>query len=209
MGLGWRLNLPYIRGSNSTILVRLPNGSFHSINQMSIDKNVNVVGVYRELTLENHENADFRLFVKQERTDVNYTSLVQGSFSVPGWQLESARLVMNDGTTYVMDAMGRTTRIIEPDGIHSIEFVYSDLKLHSIIDSMGRTIRFKYDTDFLMPRITKIWIENDFPYYREVNYTLHEGSDLPMVMPLLMKAKDVGNREYQYDTPINFCSMAV
>ena len=73
MGLGWRLNLPYIRGTNSSVLVRTPDGSFHSINKMDVMDSLDL-GLYRELELENHENADFKLIVSQIRGQISNSS---------------------------------------------------------------------------------------------------------------------------------------
>ena len=187
MGLGWRLNLPYIRGGNSTVLVRTPDGAFHSINSMKIVDNKSLA-VYRELKLKNYEGSAFTLYLKQARVDFD------GSFNIPGWHTIEARLVMKDGTTYQMDKLGRTKQIIDSSGLNTINLHYRNLKLDYIEDSMGRRIRFAYDHQHLIPRISKIWVENDHPgYNREVTYTLNGR------IPLLDKVNDIGARQWKYD----------
>jgi RHS repeat-associated protein len=205
MGLGWRLNLPYIRGANSTILVRLPSGCFYSVHQMSL-KDCYDVFAHRVLVFENHEGADFTLKVEQVRTDVSVTGLISGSQYIPGWQLVKAELILNDGTVIEMDALGRTTKITEPSGINVIRFSYSGLYLDYIQDSVGRKIRFDYTDGFLIPKIERIWVENDNSLYqREINYTLESAIGGGLV-PLLKKAVDIGGREwnYQYDQQVLF-----
>lgn len=169
-----------IRSDNSNLMVRLPDGSFHSINKMEIVNAKNVLGHYRELELENHENADFRSFVKQARIDFSSSSSSSnGNLQLPGWQLIDAKLVMKDGTTYEMDSLGRTTRMIDLTGLNEITFHYTTLGLllSYIEDSMGRKIRFSYDLGFgsityHIPRINRIWVEDDSDYNREIIYTL-------------------------------------
>jgi RHS repeat-associated protein len=222
MGLGWRLNLPYIRSTNSSVLVRLPSGGFYSIYQMKIINNDNPIGAYRTLTMENHEGEDFTFIVTQARLDINFTSLINNGLnglSIPGWQLISAKLILKDGTTYEMDALGRTTKITDPTGLNTINLSYGGpvlyvpgysfgLHLDNITDSMGRKIKFEYDQRFLIPKIKRIWLENDNPsYHREINYTLESAlGGGQSVVPLLKKARDVNNREwnYQYDNQLFF-----
>ena len=197
MGIGWRLNLPYIRGSNSGIIVRLPNGLFQAMNSLNLTSVDDTTGVYRTMKFENHESADFTLYATQVRTDVDIVGLVKGTQYIPGWQLTSAKLIMKDGTTYDIDALGRTTQITDPAGLNTINLNYNGLILDYVTDSMGREIHFGYGNDAIVPRINKIWIKND---NRAVNYTIGyqfgvDGSPCP----LLAKAIDVGGREWDYD----------
>jgi RHS repeat-associated protein len=218
MGIGWRLNLPYIRSNNNTVLIRLPNGSFYSLNQMKIINNNNSSGFMRTLTLENHEGSDFRLELTQVRLDLNYISLLMGSIpkGIPGWVLQSAKLTLNDGAIYQFDSLGRTTRIIDPSGLNTLELHYGGptfnyfgntfgLQLDYIKDSMGREIHFGYNQEFLIPRINKIWIAGDTNYHREINYSLGSGvGNGTRVLPLLKKATDIGGREWNYEYGENF-----
>ncbi len=95
-----------------------------------------------------------------------------------------------DGTTYEMDALGRTTKMIDPTGLNEVKFNYYAQRLDYIEDSMGRKIKFDYDFDRIWPRINKIWVEND-SYNREINYTIDD--------TLLKQAKDAGGRISTYD----------
>jgi RHS repeat-associated protein len=198
MGVGWRLNLPYIRGSNGGVVVRLPDGSFFTMNSLNLKKVGDDNGFKRSLIFENHEGEDFTLYVTQERLDVDYVSLVQnGTFLIPGWQLLSAKLVLKDGTTYEMDSFGRTSRITDPSGLNTIVPHYSNLLLDYITDSMGRKINFYHNDEPIVPRINKIVVEND---NREIDYKI--GSQIGtggLTCPLLKQATDVGGRVWKYD----------
>jgi len=226
MGLGWRLNLPYMRSSNSTLLVRLPSGAFYSIEGM---KQTEVVSEEdnRSVSFENHDGEDFILRAVQARTDVDITSLLKSGVSgsavdslkdildrmtLPGWALVQAELIMKDGTRYEFDAYGHVTSITDPTGLNTMAFQYGEdttgfLLLNSIVDSMGRKILFTYNTEFLLPQVKTISVEND-PTGRYIEYTA--GSALSetthWVLPLLQKARDIGGREweYSYDTKFLF-----
>ncbi len=75
MGQGWRLNLPYIRSSNGGVLIRLPDGAFYDITEMTpVAKSDQFI--YRELVLENHDGEDFTLKVSQARLDSEMSDLL-------------------------------------------------------------------------------------------------------------------------------------
>jgi hypothetical protein len=214
MGNGWRLNLPYFRQDNKNILLRLENGSFYSINQMDI---VECEGtpVTRKLVLENHEGADFRLEINQVRADIQSETTIdigalfdglnplgelEGEFS---WWIQSAVLVMKDGTRYEFNATGKVTKMVDPPGLNEIHFIYDGLLLDYILDSMGRKIRFTYaglSHGFLLPQIDSIVVEED-DYHRKIEYTqenAHIGF-LPTMIPLLTEAADAGDRKWSYE----------
>lgn len=205
MGLGWRLNFPYIRGSNSSVLVRLPSGSFYSVNGMKIT-DLQTTGLTRQVTFENHESEDFTLSVYQFRSDIEVVSLIGGMPKVPGWMVGSATLTLKDGTTYQFDSQGRILWMKDPTGLNTITFKYDSsdplsIVLSNVADSMGRQIDFQYDMGFLVPRIKKISVEDD-PFNRSIEYTLQPATGVfPFSFPLLYQAKDVGGRvwSYQYD----------
>ena len=90
-----------------------------------------------------------------------------------------------------MDALGRTTKITDPSGLNKITFKYNGMQLDYIEDSIGRRVRFEYETHCLIPRIKKIWVEND-PYNRTIRYKLESPG-------FLMEAIDAGGRVSKYD----------
>ncbi|SEQ59156.1 RHS repeat-associated core domain-containing protein [Treponema bryantii] len=68
MGAGWRLSLPYVMADNNNVLVRLPNGSYYSTNQMDEISSNNTFAISHNLVLENHIGDDFTLSVKLRKT---------------------------------------------------------------------------------------------------------------------------------------------
>jgi YD repeat-containing protein len=207
MGQGWRLNLPYIRGANGGILVRLPDGSFHNINKMDVIDSQDI-GVGRRIKFENHESADFTLQIVQERISIDVTNIIFKNYLIPSWQLKTATLTLKDGTQYYMDAQGRTTKIVDASGLNEINLEYNLFRLKTIKDSMGRVIHFDYvwKLGYLVPRIDRIWLEDDSPYNREINYTLGrpDKDDVLIDVPLLREAVDVEGRSWKYDYDYHF-----
>lgn len=232
LGQGWRLNLPYIRGSNGGVLVRTPSGSFYDITSMNMRLAGTVqAGGYREVVFENHEGEDFVLKITQARTDISVTGIIGAALSaggesnddgydsgfaslVPGWNLINAELIMKDGSSYTFDALGRFKGSSDPTGLNRVTANYNGLVLDNITDSMGRVIKFQYTDLFetsIIPQIKKIWIEND-PLNREINYEYGNPGDMqselnviaPVKLPLLKKATDINQRTWDYDYGFEF-----
>lgn len=152
------------------------------------------IGSFRQ-----REGDDFTLIVSQIPTGF-VTSVLSGKDHIfkNCWNAIGYELVMRDGTTYEMDGLGRTTKMIDPSGLNEIKFNYSLLQLNYIEDSMGRRIKFSYDHTFLWPRISEIRVESD-PYERVITYDV--GLDA-----LLNATWDAGGRKssYEYDLNILF-----
>ncbi|MDA3939144.1 MAG: hypothetical protein PF693_07530 [Spirochaetia bacterium] len=210
-GQGWRLNLPYIRGANSTVLVRTSSGAFHNIKSMDVDfERTKEYGIYyREVWFDNHEGEDFTLMVKQTKDPIHLATSLQGYLqqTLDSWALVEAVLYEKDGKEYHFDALGRLTSIKDPNG-NNISLIYDGLLLDYIEDTLERRVRFHYSdiTDvFSVPQIDRIWVEND-PQDREVKYEYMNSDSfgLNIPLPLLSKAIDVGKREYKYDYDPNF-----
>ena len=183
MGQGWRLNIPYVKAANSTLILCTADGAMHAINEMEIVSAGGIPG-YREFTLKQSEGDDFTLTVRQVNAGFDVTHLIRetiGSGDSDGakiktmhktrWYSTGYILRMKDGTQYEMDALGRTKKIIDPSGLNTITFHYNGKELDYIEDSVGRKVRFEYETHCLIPRIKKIWVEND-PYNRTIRYKL-------------------------------------
>ncbi|MFP4662157.1 MAG: hypothetical protein ACLFPF_08200, partial [Halanaerobiales bacterium] len=214
MGQGWRLNIPYVKSANSSMILRTADGQNHFLNEMEL-KEVSgyIPNVERTLEFEQHEGADFTLYVEQSYSPIDYTQLVgyalnqddsktEENFIRSRWYSSSYQLIMKDGTIYEMDALGRTTKMIDPSGLNEINFHYDGMELDYIEDSMGRIIRFDYDQRLLWPRISKIWVEND-SYQREIDYDVKTDN-------LLHSAFDVAGREssYKYSNELMFTGSA-
>lgn len=203
MGQGWRLNIPYVKAANSTLILCTADGAMHAINEMEIVSAGGIPG-YREFTLKQSEGDDFTLTVRQVNAGFDVTHLIRetiGSGDSDGakiktmhktrWYSTGYILRMKDGTQYEMDALGRTKKIIDPSGLNTITFHYNGKELDYIEDSVGRKVRFEYETHCLIPRIKKIWVEND-PYNRTIRYKLESPG-------FLMEAVDAGGRVSKYD----------
>ncbi|QTL97138.1 hypothetical protein GM661_03685 [Iocasia frigidifontis] len=213
-GQGWRLNIPYIKAANSTLILRTAEGSMHYINEMKlVDIPVFVPNAYRELVFEQHEGADFTLRVKQVYSPVDFVQLVglAGAKGDPQknrnaiksrWYSSGYTLILKDGTSYQMDGLGRTTAMVDATGANKIEYHYDGRHLDYIKDSMGRKIRFQYRSDLLWPRIKKVWLEND-PQGREIKYDVGRDN-------LLDDVQDVAGRvsKYKYDTRLLYAGEA-
>ena len=70
MGIGWRLNLPYVISNDTSVMVRLPSGSYYPINQMSARDDPPVASVARSITFDNHRGEDFTFTVHQTRGNI-------------------------------------------------------------------------------------------------------------------------------------------
>jgi RHS repeat-associated protein len=198
MGVGWRLNLPYVKAANSDMIFVTPEGAMHSLFELDFSKaNGYTEGdnTYRTLTFKQHEGDDFTITVKQvANANVDIFSIAtQDRILRSGWYSLEYQITMKDGTVYLLNGAGRVTKIIDPSGKNEISFDYHGPLLDHLTDSMGRVVKFDYDNSVIIPRIKKIWIEND-AYNREVHYDLHG-------LGLLRQATDVNGRvsEYDYD----------
>ena len=200
MGNGWRLNIPYIKTNNSALMVVLPDGSMHSMSEMDLVSFITLPGA-RILRMEQHEGENFTLDIEQVQgvfpaIDANDKLTLKST-----WSGIKYTLTLSDGTTYVMDAFGRTTKMIDPSGLQEINFHYNGSFLSYIEDTVGRRVRFAYEltTPWSWPRISKIWVENDPSYQREIQYGRgYDGT--------LAWAKDVAGRtsRYEYDLDLMF-----
>ena len=197
MGQGWRINLPYIKAANSSVMLCTAEGAMHSINEMQITGMPVYLPNLRTIKFEQHEGDDFTLYVTQGKSPIDFISLIGQKLDKPENILKSRwygldyKLVLKDGTVYEMDALGRTTKIIDPSGLNEIKVSYNHTRIDRIVDSMGRVIRFDYQDFAIMPRIERIWVEND-PYDREITYNIGGPS-------LLESAIDAGGRKTSYD----------
>lgn len=177
MGAGWRLNLPYVMADNNNVMVRLPNGSYYSTNQMEMKDSDNTFGLYHNLVMENHIGDDFTFTVKMRKSlNVDFeTSLIAGDSitagkavadilsattsshsvqgwvdtarSMMGWIIEEATLTMKDGTQYVFGTLGGIQEIRDSSGENIIRFKYAGRLIDSIIDPYGNEIKIHYNLD--------------------------------------------------------------
>ncbi|MEJ6952421.1 DUF7305 domain-containing protein, partial [Natronospora cellulosivora (SeqCode)] len=214
MGQGWRLNIPYVSSANSSMILRTADGQNHFLNEMKLkDFSIDVEGLSRSLEFEQHEGIDFTLYVEQEYSPMDYTQLVGYAlnqdeskefmhFLKSRWYSTGYKLIMKDGTTYEMDELGRTTKMIDPSGLNEINFHYDGIELSYIKDSMDRKIAFDYEKDLLWPRISQIKVEDD-PYERVIDYDVKLDN-------LLHSAYDVTGREssYKYSPEFMFTGSA-
>lgn len=70
-GVGWRLNMPYVLTTNTSVAVRLPDGGYYNVNQMHSNNSFWASNpVSRVLDFENHEGVDFHFKVTQVRGDI-------------------------------------------------------------------------------------------------------------------------------------------
>ncbi len=175
MGAGWRLNLPYVMADNNNVMVRLPNGSYYSTNQMEMKLSNNKFGQYHDLVMENHNGDDFTFTVKMRKSlNVDYeTSLIAGDVitagknlmdiysaansghsvqgwvdtarSMMGWIIEEATLTMKDGTQYIFGTLGGIKEIRDPSGENVISFRYKGRLIDSIVDPYGNEIKVNYN----------------------------------------------------------------
>ncbi|ULQ59739.1 hypothetical protein K7I13_15000 [Brucepastera parasyntrophica] len=156
MGIGWRLNLPYVFADNTNVMIRLPTGGYYPIKQMELQGNAPAVSGHRVLNYENHSGDDFTFTVKQVRADFSgmitsvpaIAKLDSGSISVagaislignviPDWITYRSELVTKDGMIYTFDVLGRIESISDPAG--------------------DNIIRFEYGLDFLLEKLLIPW----------------------------------------------------
>ncbi|TDX53272.1 RHS repeat-associated core domain-containing protein [Orenia marismortui] len=198
MGQGWRLNIPYVKKSNSSIILSTGKGNMYYINEMDISKTEypEDLNYKRVLTFEHHEGEDFTFIVEQVKLSIDGITTITGdNFTKGRWYSKSYKLILKDGTTYEMDFLGRTKKKTDPFGINQIEFHYGkDLLLDYIEDSIGRRVKFDYHWTLMWPRIKKIWVEDD-PYNRKISYDVDSYSKLE-------KVTDIGGRVSKYDYDI-------
>ncbi|OCL26003.1 hypothetical protein U472_08220 [Orenia metallireducens] len=198
MGQGWRLNIPYVKQSNSSIILSTAEGNMYYINEMEISKTEYPEGLdyKRVLTFEHHEGEDFTFIVEQVKYTIDGITTITGdNFTTGRWYTKEYKLILKDGTTYEMDFLGRTKKKTDPFGINQINFHYGkDLLLDYIEDSMGRKVKFDYHWTLMWPRIKKIWVEGD-PYNRTIDYDIDSYAKLE-------KVKDIGGRISTYDYEI-------
>ena len=82
VGQGWRLNIPYIKAANSSMILRTADGTMHYINEMElVDVPLYIPKLKRTLVFEQHEGADFTLIVEQQYSPVDFMHLVAQSVS--------------------------------------------------------------------------------------------------------------------------------
>ena len=175
MGAGWRLSLPYMVTDNNNVMVRLPNGSYYSTNQMDKSSSEDVFGIYHNVRFENHSGDDFTLEVKMHRSlnpDLE-TSLMAGdgvgiasglyevysaasnkqsiggivnaALSMSGWVIEESKLTMKDGMQYIFTPLGGIKEIRDASGENVIQFKYDGRLIESIIDPYGNEIYLNYN----------------------------------------------------------------
>ena len=64
-GLGWRLNLPYVRASNTSVMVRTPSGGYYPVGEMDAPSTNIDSSVDRHLIFTNHMGEDFTFLIHQ------------------------------------------------------------------------------------------------------------------------------------------------
>ncbi len=209
MGAGWRLNLPYIMCDNNNIMVRLPNGSYYSTNQMETVSSDDLFGLYHNVIMENHNGDDFTLELKVRRSlnpDLE-TSLAAGdslgiekglfevfsaassttsvsgairtAISMSGWVIEESKLTMKDGMQYLFTPLGGIKEIRDPSGENVINFKYSETNR----------------------RLLKSILD---PYGNEIKINYNEGEFLRPYITSIEKKDTYGNTEkwtYEYTSP--------
>ncbi len=196
-GAGWRLSLPYVAADDTNIMVRLPDGSCYSVQQMELTDSTIVPSQYHDLVLENHNGADFTFSVKQVRGEflarvmgfgsddisgdlrdvvkelLNGNSIAAIPGRLPDWVTVSSELAMKDGTVYRFNNSGRITEIRDPSGTNVTTFAYDGATLKTMTDPNGNVTTFTYGSKGLImrPYITKITTTGDDGTTRSCSYT--------------------------------------
>lgn len=177
MGLGWRLDLPYVRYSNEEYILHSPSGGEYSFKSNLEKKATITVGSdRREIKFECHSDEDFTLYAQQKGESGSFLIWSWTDWDTTGW-----RLVMKDGTSYHFSENGSLASITDPSGNFSITFAYDRNKLSKITDSRGRTLSFTYEEGFGVPYIATISANGigTIQYYRHSQYgTLSRASDM-------------------------------
>ncbi len=223
-GVGWRLSLPYVVTTNSTVMVRLPNGGYYGINQMESQNSFWSNPVSRTLDFQFHEGEDFHFRAVQVRDSIDVTGIAIAGLRkvlqnqeisltnlIPGWNTIACELWTKDGTYYLFDGNGRVVQIKDKTGFSSFDLTYNGLLLSSITDDMGRKVNFQYDMPpnvaiFLKPVITNISTSGFEGQNRTVNYDYDwdASSDLWYLfnfLPTLVSSTDPAGRisSFTYD----------
>jgi len=197
MGAGWRLNLPYVRHSTGSIMLRLPDGGFYTFEDMEV-VTASDLGASRTISLKCHQGSDFSFMVFQTRRNLKVTSLNinKPASIIAAWSMNAAVLTLKDGTRYLFNSRGCVTKIIDPSGKHEIVFSYSNRLLSTITDAYGREIHFEYNPFVLPAVITKIIVPGEAP--REITYSHNGAGALFTGMRQLTSAVDIGGRAWTY-----------
>jgi RHS repeat-associated protein len=189
MGKGWRLELPYIKNANREMFVCLPNGELYSLWNMILSQSGS--GNDRVLALRSRDGEKFSLRVTQHRETVRIR--FGASFEdVKIWRSTGYLLTMKSGRTYELDAEGRTTKIVDPSGIHETIITYTPdaPRIERIQDRWGRKITFSYSDVEGLHYISGMTV-NDDPMGRGVQY--YQNGD-----GTLASSTDAGGRGWSY-----------
>ena len=182
MGIGWRLNLPYVKKPDTTPenwTVVLPSGASYSVSVMEN------LGTTNPLTYEYHKGSDFR-FEYYAASDL-------------------VKLTMKDGTWYEMRNDGLVSRIQgRVDGIKGGEIIISYItgtsEIDYIQDTMNRKVHFTYATYGNRRAIESFHVtdelDNQDLYQRKVTYTI---TDDRLLHRAAFSGNAISDRLWQYE----------
>ena len=208
LGLGWRLNLPYVSTTGKDLSVVLPSGNGYSVRGMtagSAQTWTREASTERVLSYENHDTEDFTFVAYQQKATITLDSSIASSFSMPSWVTEKALVILKDGSTYRFDEHGSISSIEDAQGVNTVSFTYNPdtRQLTTITDSLGRTISLTYQdsaTSF-MPLIASMSLKAGSAEALTQSYTYDDGAtsgSSGSLLPLLVSARDPQGRTWSY-----------
>jgi len=226
LGLGWRLDFPYIRFADKDVMVYIPGQGI----LFSGDLKKEFVGDNEKREVSRYTdslNGRGTLEIHRE-VSAEYN---MGGYNVT-YDLEEIVFTEKNGRKYTFYPDGLISSISDPyDNI--IEFSYVDFKLSEITDSYGRTVKFSYNSsDLNLPVCEQIIIEGlddqntdnteivegqiTYEYLSEDEDLISsycEKHDISMPennsvvfggLPLLKSSTDIGGRKWDYGYALTY-----
>ncbi len=215
LGVGWRLNLPYIlnipyrisdpsvpEDSKKTIMIRMPSGCYYQFNKMNRSGNGYVnTAIY---TYENHEIEDFTLLYTI-KTEFGDRGQIKNSCPV------SFKLITKDGISYDFNQYGQVTKIYDASETNVIGINYKEDNLISeMADPNGNKMTFEYEKNekYVQPVISKIvFKKQNGSVISNLQYSYSSLTDERQyynIMRLLKSVRDKEGRNTEYS--YKYCS---
>jgi RHS repeat-associated protein len=179
---GWRYNFPSIKVTGTGIWLTDLDGATTSIGQCTVAAN-GKDGNDVIVTMTSHESTDLKAILRFKES---------GFWIFASYSFNGGTVYMRDGREMIFDSLGRIVTIKDATRINSIAFSYNAAnQVEKIVDSMGRTVTFTYQTVDSVNLIKTCLISNGNKSFKNsVVYTL-TGSKLT-------SAIDVGGRSWSY-----------
>lgn len=153
LGVGWSSNIPYIYddvSSGDLVKSLFLNGGVYEIDQSGVEiNNANASN------LLGYDLTDKRIYKSSE---ITYGMLldfetVKAQFNIDSFNTSSSEyvLVMSDNAKYFFDSSGNLMMHQDKTGLNRIWYMYNEIsgirRLALAVDSIGRKIRFNYDSN--------------------------------------------------------------